>query len=175
MVEWRRGGESLSMSQTTKTSSYLTADRPGLLILCWPTGRLPPVDEVAVCGRPNNAQRREAEGTHQWVPFSQGSHCLLSTGRAGEQHNGVAGPLCLILMSYYSSPHYPWYWLVWSQPGALGSNNKQSSFFSSLFLSHPTDSHTETELILSSSLLPASPATSVHGLSIRIASILLRL
>lgn len=89
-------------------------------------------------GRPNNAQ----DGTHQWVPFSLGSHCLLSllsTGTAGEQHNGVAGPLRLILMSYYSSPHYPCYWLVWSQPEALRSNNKQSFF--SLLPSHPTDSH----------------------------------
>lgn len=83
------------------------------------------------------------EGTHQWVPFSLGSHCLLSTW----QHNGVAGPLRLILMSYYSSPHYPCYWLVWSQPWVLQSNNKHSSFFSSLFsrLIPLTPTHSESD------------------------------
>lgn len=52
-----------------------------------------------------------------------------------ERHNGVCGPLCLILMSYYSSPHYPFYWLVWSQPAAPQSNNKQRVIF--LLSSHP--------------------------------------
>lgn len=99
-----------------------------------------PADEVAVCVA---QQWQEAEGTHQWVPSSLGSLCLLSTGRLGHQHNGVAGPLCLILMSYHSSPHYPCYWLVWSQPGALGSNNKQSSFFLFLPLIAPTPTRTE--------------------------------
>lgn len=139
-----------------------------------------------IWGGGDNAQRQEAKGTHQWVPFSPGSHCLLSAGQAGEQHNGVAGPLRLILMSYYSSPHYPYYWLVWSQPGALGSNNKQSSFFSpsSLFyrLIPLTPTYSERNGADSSffffffgpALSPCIPCTSAHGLSIRAASILLR-
>lgn len=153
------------MSQTTKASSYLTADRPGLLVLCRPAGRVTP-PPPRWCGDSVWEAQQCTEATHQWVPFSLGSHCLLSTGHAGEQHNGVAGPLCLILMSYYSSPHYPCYWLVWSQPGVLGSNNKQSSFFSSLFsTSQSTDSH-----ILWPILHPGSPAPSIHGLSISTAS-----
>ncbi len=173
------------MSQTTKTSSYLTAHRSALLVLCWPAGTVPVVEEVTVW-EAQQCTDAGAKGTHQWVSFSLGSHCLLSTGPTGEQHNGVAGPLRLILMSYYSSPHYPYYWLVWSQPGALGSNNKQSSFFSSLFFtvsSHwlPRTSR-EMEPILSLSLffffvfslLPESPAPPFMVLSIRAASMLPR-
>lgn len=76
-----------------------------------------------LCGRPDDAQDRIC-------------HSLLSAGTSAEQHNG---PLRLILMSYLSSPHYPCYWLVWSQPGTLKSNNKRSFF--SLVPSHPSDSH----------------------------------
>lgn len=56
-----RNSQGPSMSQTNESSSYLTVHWPILLVLCWPAGRVPPVDEVAVYGRPNNAQRRRLE------------------------------------------------------------------------------------------------------------------
>lgn len=77
-------------------------------------------------------------------PFLPGEP-LFTQHRAGWR--AAPWAMHLSLMSSNSSLHYPWYWLVWSQPGALRNNNKWSkltSFFYflplfSLFPSHPTD------------------------------------
>lgn len=79
---------SLTMSMSHNNKIYYTGDAS---------------DEGTLYGKSHSAQELSISSFLPEEPL------FTYTGTAGEQHNDTGGPLHLILMSYYSSLHYPCY------------------------------------------------------------------